>query len=364
MIRELISELPSVVDSLKAESRSIFLYGMGDGAEKIYSYLTAHGITIKGVVASDGFLRGQSFLGYDVISISEANEKYGELCLVVCFGAEGEKCRFLYDLAKKHRVISPNLPVFGSGACDKDFISENAERFEKVYQSLADDLSKDIFIRLIKYNVTGDINYLDIKDSFDAPAEFYLHNKRHIDVGAYDGDTATEFAEHSDTYKDIVAFEPDGHTFKKLCKNTSHIRDIIPENAAVSDRDGEIAFNSDGSRASHCGEGNSKIRSVSIDKYCGYTHIKADGVPVGSIKIDAEGMDEAVIHGAVNTIYCCKPNLSIALYHRASDLIDLPLLIRKHNHKYKFYLRKKEYIPAWDIFIYAIDNSGGNSYEL
>ncbi len=364
MIHELIANLDSVIDSLKSETRKIFLYGMGDGAEKIYSYLTSRGVEIQGIVASDGFLRGHSFLGYDVISISEASERHGELCLVVCFGAEGEKCRFLYDLAKKHRVISPNLPVFGAGACDKDFILENAESFERVYQSLADDLSKDIFIRLIKYNVTGDINYLDIKDSFDAPEKFYKHNKRHIDVGAYDGDTATEFAEHSDTYKDIVAFEPDGHTFKKLIKNTEGIRDIIPENAAVSDRDGEIAFNSDGSRASHCGEGNSKIRSVSIDKYCGYTHIKADGVPVGSIKIDAEGMDEAVICGAVNTIYCCKPNLSIALYHRASDLIDLPLLIRKHNHKYKFYLRKKEYVPAWDIFIYAIDNSGGNSNEL
>ncbi len=364
MVRELVAELTSVYDSLKSETRKIFLYGMGDGAEKIHRYLSSRGVEIQGVVASDGFLRGQSFLGYDVISISEANERYGELCLVVCFGVEGEKCRFLYELAKKHCVISPNLPVFGEGACDKEFILENAEKFDKVYQSLADDLSKDIFLRLIRYNVTGDINYLDIKDAFDAPEEFYRHSERHIDVGAYDGDTATEFAEHSDTYKDIVAFEPDGHTFKKLIKNTEGIRDIIPENAAVSDQDGEISFNADGSRSSHCGEGNSKIRSVSIDKYCGYTHIKAEGTPVGSIKIDAEGMDEAVICGAVNTIYCCKPNLAIALYHRASDIIELPLFIRKHNPKYKFYLRKKEYVPAWDIFIYAIDDSGGNSNEL
>jgi hypothetical protein len=127
MIHEIIAPLPSVIDSLRAEKRKIFLYGMGDGAEKIYTYLTSHGIEIQGIVASDGFLRGHSFLGYNVISISEASERHGELCLVICFGAEGEKCRFLYDLAKKHRVISPNLPVFGSGACDKKFILEKTK---------------------------------------------------------------------------------------------------------------------------------------------------------------------------------------------------------------------------------------------
>ena len=39
MIREAIAPLPSLVDSLHAEKREIFLYGMGNGAEKIYAYL-------------------------------------------------------------------------------------------------------------------------------------------------------------------------------------------------------------------------------------------------------------------------------------------------------------------------------------
>jgi FkbM family methyltransferase len=142
-------------------------------------------------------------------------------------------------------------------------------------------------------------------------------------------------------------------TYKKLKKNTAGIRDIITENAAVCDRDGEITFASGGGRASHCGDDGKIIRCVSVDRYCGFTHIKADGTPVGSIKIDAEGMDEEVICGAVNTIYCCRCAISVALYHRAQDIIELPLLLRKHNCKYKFYLRKKEYIPAWDVFLYA-----------
>ena len=66
MIIDRVLELESVSERLKKEKRPIFLYGMGDGAEKIYSYLSAHGVTIQGIVASDGFLRGQSFLGFDI----------------------------------------------------------------------------------------------------------------------------------------------------------------------------------------------------------------------------------------------------------------------------------------------------------
>lgn len=353
MIKDIL-QLPSLTETLINEELPIFLYGMGNGAEKIYRYLTSYGVKIKGVVASDGFVRGQNFLGFDVCSISQACEQYGKLCLVLCFGLEGEKSHFLKELGQKHKLVSPNLPVFGDGACNKEFISENIEKFQRVYDILEDEPSKELFKDLLKYNITGDISYIFGKEIWDVPIEFYSHNKRHIDVGAYDGDTATEFAKQNCEYSDIIAFEPDPTTFKKLVKNTSHIRNIIPENAAVCHKNGEIAFDSGNGRASHCGEGEGKIKCVSIDSYCGYNHIHAEGNPVGSIKIDAEGMDEEVICGSVNTIYVCKSNICVALYHRAQDYIELPLLLRKHNNKYKFYLRKKEYVPAWDVFLYAI----------
>ena len=101
MIFDIISKIPSVCESLKSEALPIFLYGMGNGAEKIYAYLCRNGIEISGVVASDGFVRGQSFLGHEVVSISEAEEKHGRLCLVICFGTEGEKSRFFKGACKK-----------------------------------------------------------------------------------------------------------------------------------------------------------------------------------------------------------------------------------------------------------------------
>ena len=354
MIHDILSPLVGVIDSLKNETRPIFLYGMGNGAEKIYEYLIKNGIAVKGVVASDGFLRNQRFLSFDVCSISDAEKQFGPLCLVLCFGLEGEKSHFLKEINKKHRLVSPNLPVFGDGACDKEFIFENIERFQKVYDNLADDISSEIYLGILKYNITGDIKYLDVGNDAIPPKEFFKHSKRHIDVGAYDGDTAIEFVNESDDYQDIIAFEPDYHTYKKLKENVKDLRNVIPENYAVGKKNEKVSFASGQGRASHCGEGGNSVGCVSIDAYCGFTHIKAEGVEVGSIKIDAEGMDEDVICGAVNTIYCCKCHVCVALYHRAEDIIELPLLLKKHNNKFKFYLRKKEYIPAWDVFTYAI----------
>jgi len=354
MIREIIEPLVSVCDSLSAEEKPIFLYGMGNGAEKIYAYLNENGIKIKGVVASDGFVRGQEFLGYTVISITEAFKLHGPLCLVLCFGLEGEKAHFLKDLAKTHRIVSPNLPVFGDGVCDKKFILQNQEKFERVYEMLSDEESKEIFLNILKYNVTGDMTYLDAGNDVSSPEAFYKHSARHIDIGAYDGDTVLEFVSHSDEYKDIVAFEPDMVTYRKFLSNTQNVRDCIGINAAVGQKSGKISFASGGGRASHADGNGDFIECFSVDEFCNFTNIASDGVTVGSIKIDAEGMDEEVICGAVNTLYCCKPNICVALYHRAEDIIEIPLLLRKHNFKYKFYLRKKEYVPAWDIFLYAI----------
>ncbi len=354
MIKELLSPLPSLCETLKNEKRAIVLYGMGAGAEKIYAYLKKHGIEIKGVVASDEFVRGHSFLGFTVKTIAQAQAELGELCPVLCFGLEGEKSRFLKGLAERHRLLSPNLPVFGDSVCDKAFILQNIDSLERVYSLLADSLSKEIFLALLKYNITGELEYLDIPHSNTPPAEFFNHEKRHIDVGAYDGDTVAEFVAASNKYSDIIAFEPDSNTFKKLCANTKSYRNVTPENMAVGQRDCLVSFASGGGRASHAGEGKGEIKCVSIDSYCGFNHIKAQGTPVGSIKIDAEGMDKEVIFGAVNTIYCEKCALSVALYHRAEDIFELPLLLKKHNRKYELYLRKKEYVPAWDVFLYAI----------
>ncbi|HBR31798.1 MAG TPA: hypothetical protein DD733_06910, partial [Clostridiales bacterium] len=326
----------------------------GDGAEKIFNHLRNKRIEVKGVFASEGFVRGQEFLGFRVMSISEAEEEFDDFAAVLCFALEGEKAQILKLVKAKHTLYSPNLPVYGSGIFDKKRIFDNIERVQRLYDFLADEISKEIFLSVLKYNITGEYELLcSDKGIFSYPEGFFRHNKRHIDVGAYDGDTVIEFASRCKDYADIVAFEPDRHSYCRLLSNTTDLRAIICENAAVSDRDGSGELAGKGSRSSFIKSGGGNTRVVSIDSYCKQHSIGDCGISVGSIKIDAEGADRQVLQGAVNTIYNNSPDIMVALYHRAEDFIDLPLLIRSYDYRYKLYLRKKDYIPVWDIFLLA-----------
>lgn len=354
-IADILRPLPDLYETLAKEKRPILLYGMGDGAEKIAAFLNTKKITIQGVFASEGFVRGQEFLGYQVMSLSEAEEKFGYFVVVLCFALESDKMEILTPIKEKHPVYSPNLPVYGEGVFNKETILNNIEKIQRLYDCFADELSKELFLSILKYNITGETDYLYFdKDTFSYPKGFFQHNKRHIDIGAYDGDTVEEFTAYNDEYSDIIAFEPDKDNYRKLLKNTSKTRDIICENIAVTDRDGSGRFIGKGNRSSYvqsdCDGG---TKTVNIDSYCDQLTVNDSGVQVGSIKIDAEGADRQVLFGAVNTIYKNCPDIMVAVYHRAKDLVDLPLLIRSYDYKYKLYLRKKDYVPAWDIFLLA-----------
>ena len=55
--------LPLLYKTLISESRPIFLYGTGDGADKILDTLARFSIPVAGVFVSEEFYRGQTFRG-------------------------------------------------------------------------------------------------------------------------------------------------------------------------------------------------------------------------------------------------------------------------------------------------------------
>lgn len=352
-----VSSLGSLVplpERIKASGLPAFLYGMGDGADRIYAYLDANGISVSGVVASEGFLRGQSFRGFGVTGIADAEKQYGRLCLVLCFGLSGEKTEILGKISEKHLLVSPNLPVIGDGICDREYILGSAPTLDRIYDSLADGPSRDIFVSLLKYDITGDISYLSFgAEAEEAPEGFWSRRGLHIDVGAYDGDTVREYIAKKPINDGIAAFEPDRASFRRLVSAFGGKEGITLVNACVGDKSGAVSFSDGKGRGSHSG-GEREIPMVSIDDYCLHKNLSPGGMTVGSIKIDAEGMDESVLCGAANTLYLCKSNICVSLYHRAHDIVDIPLLLMRYGLGYKFYIRKKEYVPAWDTMLFAL----------
>lgn len=353
MINALLA-LPSVCETLQKSGLPVYLYGTGDGADKILDYLTQGGIRVRGVFASEGFVRDRTFRGYKVESLHDVESREGKIACVLCFGLEGtEAFSFLKPIADKHLLLAPALPVYGTGQLDHAMLRERYADCERAFGWLSDELSRTVYRDVLAYHLTGDIRYLQTEtDTMNVPCGYISHSKTHIDVGAYDGDTAREYLQMNQGVFKILAFEPNAQTFRKLKNNTDPLR-VECYHAACGAKN-TTASNGGSGRGSHLELGAGDVEVRALDSVCGYPFVGSCGMEIGSIKIDAEGEDAAVLQGAANLITACRPALCVSAYHRASDLFDLPLLLKRLDYRSELYFRKKPYVPAWDTLFYLI----------
>lgn len=134
------------LDALRRTDEPVLLYGMGSGADKILALLSGAGDTRRRACSpSDGFVRGHSYRGMRVLTRREAEERFGSFTALLAFGLEGGPDEALRAVASRHRLLAPNLPVYGAGRLDKAYIRQNAARILYVYERLADDYSKRLF---------------------------------------------------------------------------------------------------------------------------------------------------------------------------------------------------------------------------
>ncbi len=336
---------------LKATDKPIFLYGTGNGADKILDELSRLNISVSGVFASDGFVRSRTFRGFKVESYSSVKEKFGEIIVLVAFGSYlPEVISNIKCIAKENELYAPDVPVIPDGTIfNLEYAREHRTELELAYSYLTDEQSKKVFENTVFYKLTGDIKYLleceteqnEIFDILD-----FCSVDTFIDLGAYNGDTVLEFVGKAPDYKCIIAVEPDAKNFRKLTVNTEATENIIRINAAVGETNGKILFKMAGGRnsaKSDCG--------IEIDQMC------VDSLEVNGrtyIKFDVEGAEISAIMGAEKTIKNIKPKLNIAAYHKNSDIFSIPILVKSFNQHYHLYMRHHPYIPAWDTNFYFV----------
>lgn len=346
---ELIKE-QNVWNILKNSSKPTVLYGMGLGAEKIMDTLSVYGVEISDIFASDEFVRGHSFRGFKVLKYSEVCKKYEDFNVVLCFASHLDSViERISKINKEHCVFAPDVPVAGGGLFSREFIEENEEKFDYVYNNLADEESKRVFIDILNFKVSGKIEYL--LDSFTDKNEIYrdilkLSNSENIiDLGAYDGDTIREFLSVTDgQYSYITALEPDEKNFNKLLKNTEELFDISCLNMGAWDKKDTLIFENKAGRNSKLSSSGKATEVIDVDSL---------ELSPTFIKMDIEGAELKALSGAEKTIKEHKPKLYVCAYHRNEDLFSLPLKIWELNPDYKIYFRHSKYIPAWESNFYC-----------
>lgn len=348
---ELLNENENIWDFLARDDKPVVIYGMGNGAEKIMSTLDTYGVKISDIFASDEFVRGHSFKGFQVMKYSEICEKYDDFNVVLAFATHLDN---VLDRIKRinseHSVFAPDVPVAGGGLFTLEYVKENEDKFDFVYNQLADTQSKQVYLDIINFKISGKVDYLF--SSFCDKTEVYrdilkLKDDEIIaDLGAYDGDTIREFTDFTDgKYKHIYALEPDAKSFKKLKKFTENMTDIDIYNMGAWSTKDTLIFDSQASRNSKLSSKGVPVKVTDIDSLI--------HAPVTMIKMDIEGSELQALKGAEKLIKTYQPKLYICAYHRNEDLFSLPIKILQLNPDYKIYFRHSPYIPAWESNFYC-----------
>lgn len=334
----------------------VYLYGMGDGADKCLAALERLSIPVTGVFASDEFVRGQSFRGFPVQRYSQARAEHPDLLALLCFAVDYEPMLSrLTEMASEVELYAPDLPVIPdeSGRLfDRAYLLEHKAEFDEVYALLADEASRRVWRSLLDGKLSGRIAYLreaecpreEAWQELAAPGS----EEHFLDLGAYNGDTVQAFLELTGgRYATIRAMEPDGKNYEKLCRRLEGLPRTTAWNMAAGSEPG-VAMVRKGRRGRGSGisaQGTIPIPVNAVDDLL-------QGQPVTIAKLDVEGAEAAALRGMANTIRQWRPRLIVSGYHRIEDLFALPLLVREIEPSYRVYLRKHPYVPGWESVFY------------
>lgn len=344
--------LESSWDKLKRTDLPIVIYGMGDGCEKILSQFDSLDIKCSGIFASDEFVRGQEFAGYKVVSYADMCSRYEDFVIVPAFGTSiPELMKRLDRMSTEHQLIMVDTPVCGDEYFCKDGFLKRFALAEKVYSLLSDNQSNRVFKNVLRFKITGEAHWLT--EIFTSPDEAYKNilmlsgKESYVDIGAYTGDTVLEFLSHTNgQYNKIIALEPNKKNFRKCVKNALMMDNIELYNCAAWDKDCLAMFSANAGRQAQISESGVPVICRSVDSVVGQKECSY-------IKYDAEGADRQAILGSKNVITQFSPKICAALYHRAYDLIDIPLLIHELNPRYKMFMRQYSYYPAWETNLFC-----------
>ncbi len=341
--------------TLARRPRTILLYGMGDGADKVISRLHACGLEAADVFAGEGFVRGQSFHGRRVLSLSEAEEKYGDFTVLVSFATRlPDVLKAIEAVAQRHELYVPDLPVCGEGVFDLPLCYANRDKMAAARALWADDRSRALFDSLIAARLGGSMQeLLRVCD----PTETYYSLlgaqsfRVAVDAGAYTGDTVAALLSAAPSVVQVFALEPDPKTCRRLTAYAQAEKraEVCVHPVAAWREEALLPF----ARKANRGAGvsartaDSVVRGVAIDRL-------TEGEKVDFLKFDVEGAEAQALEGAKETIARCRPSILLSVYHRALDLFELPLALAALCPHYRFLLRRPRCIPAWETAVLAV----------
>lgn len=340
------------VEKMRSSGLPLVMYGAGIHASLCARFLQEHSIAIHAVcVTEKSFVHAnQLFNDMPVKTLKEVGEEFSEFNCLIAFADIVAAKRNLLGLSGVREVFFIENPGVVEDM-DYAFISGNRAAFERTYDMLGDAMSKDAFVDFLNIKISG----IPIMTGIATPQYFcdivpLRHDEVFIDCGAYDGDTLFSFLEKTQgSYEGIYAFEPDAGNYQKLAQNMEarDVHDMRLIRKGVWEKSDVLHFSSPVSTASRIShDGGLEVEVDSID------NVVAGGKAT-FIKMDIEGAELSALKGARHLIAREKPKLAVCVYHKAHDLISIPLFLSGLVPEYRFYLRRHSCFSL-ETVLYAI----------
>lgn len=220
---------------------------------------------------------------------------------------------------------------------DLDLYRANMDSIRQVF-ALLDVQSAEMLYSLLCFRVLLDPKILRCSNypQYFHPKLMPLLQETIIDGGAFTGDSALMFYKNAYISAEIFSFEPDPENFDILFDNI-HVRGlhnfIHPFPWGLWSERAKLSFLNGKQSSMITEDGTDHILTIDVDTFCERHRI----VP-SIIKLDVEGAELHTLQGARRTITSAKPKLMVCLYHMATHIWELPLLIKEYREDYTFYL--------------------------
>ena len=331
--------------------------------------LTRLGISPVAVVDNNPALWGSKVHGVDVMSPGDAVRRYPDAAYVAAIFTHTPLRRQLRELGASrvvsyaplfHKYPETFLPYFAVDT--PSVIAAQADLVRRAATLWADEESASLYAAILDWFVTLDSDAvpppLPASETYFPELLALRSDEVFVDCGAFDGDTVLTYASTcGGRYGTIIALEPDPATFASLSANIAALDRAVPMNAAAGARRGTIPFVASGALSSHA------VSAGAQGIAPGGPLVDVDVVTLDElaprptyVKMDIEGFEREALTGARALLSGGETAFAVTLYHRMTDLWQLPLLIHESAPDLQLFLR--HYAEDWaETICYAVPAS-------
>lgn len=340
-------------------NKNVILYGAGSDITKILKMMREQSLSPLCIADGNSKKWGNAINDVPIISPEEITS-YVSDTIVITASFFDDIYRYLSEILgeniyRYHILVAPFLWFMLVNVeydekllqCSNAYILKHEDELRKIY-NLKDAMTKSILDYVIEVRKSKKYifsSYDENRGMQFVEGYFYLDELDGIepltivDIGAYVGDTISEFFEHfGDRICNYYAYEPEKGNYL-ICKENLLGKPYENKVSVVNKALGA------GKESKLFGKEKSMFGIVDNEKEGTLTEVvPLDGEELNVegtlvIKMDVEGLELEILKGSINYIKKFRPYMAVCVYHRVEDIYEIPAWLKEEGCNYSYFLR-------------------------